>query len=144
MTDKKTKDTKIAGKKNCSKDQITRIPYNYTKKTGTRVHVPETCIKDRGLYGKTPVTNRIPYNTTSTFNIDELSKFGYSDIMKKKVSERHNSLKHAINKYGSLNVMKKLNILMILNRNTNPSLANRFQNDRNWIINSYGKGHYSV
>ena len=143
MTDKNKKDTKIAGKK-CSKDEITRIPYNYTKKSGTHVYVSQTCIKDRGLPGKTPVTNKIPYNTTSTFNIDELSKYGYSDIMKKKVSERHNSLQNAINKYGSLNVMKKLNILMILNKNTNPSLANRFQNDRNWIIKLYGKQHYSV
>ena len=131
-------------KKSCSKSEIKRAPYNYTKKTGTHVSVKETCIKDRGLPGKTPATKKIQYNMTPTFSIDNLAKYGYSDIVKKSASVRRKSLDDAMKAYGVLNVMRKLNLLMILNRNTNPTIASKFEADRNWIIQHHGKAHYTL
>lgn len=133
---------KKGGTKKCEKGEISRIPYTYTKKTGKKINVSETCIKDKGLKGKTLTTQKIPYNISSTFNIEDLSKYGYTDIKNKTVTVRRKSLENAMKSYGPLDVMRKLNILMILNRNTNPELAKRFENDRNWIINTHGKGKY--
>lgn len=116
----------------CKKGEIERI--GYTKKTGTKVKAE--CIKDRGLPGKTPESQKIPFKNLA-FEQDDLGKYGYSDIIHKKASERRESLDDAIRQYGSVPVLRKVNVLEILNRNTNPKLATKFEMDKKWIERMY-------
>lgn len=116
----------------CKKGEIERM--GYTKKTGTKVKAE--CIKDRGLPGKTPESQKIPFKNLA-FERDDLGKYGYSDIIHKKASERRESLDDAIRQYGSVPVLRKVNVLEILNRNTNPKLATKFETDKKWIERTY-------
>lgn len=116
----------------CKKGEIERI--GYTKKTGTKIKAE--CIKDRGLPGKTPESQKIPFKNLA-FERDDLGKYGYSDIVHKSASKRHQSLDDAIRYYGSVPVLRKVNVLEILNRNTNPKLATKLETDKKWIEKTY-------
>jgi len=68
----------------------------------------------------------------------DLIKHGYESVITKTKNERHKSLEKAVQEYGSLTVWKKLNVLFILHKNSNPSLSTLFLKDRNWIRSTYG------
>jgi hypothetical protein len=44
----------------------------------------------------------------------------------------------AIEKYGSLSVWKKINVLSIYFKNTNPALSALYNKDKNWIRTTFG------
>lgn len=68
----------------------------------------------------------------------DLIKHGYESVITKTRNERHKSLEKAVQEYGSLTVWKKLNVLFILHKNSNPTLSSLFLKDRNWVKNTYG------
>ncbi len=61
----------------------------------------------------------------------ELKKYGYST----KISEthRHLALTSAARAYGPLSVFRKLNALMVLNKNRSPTSSKVFKDDRDWV-----------
>ena len=119
----------------CKKGYILRKGYNrkgYTRKDGTRVkatYVPESCIVDRGNPGKGP--KLIP-----KLKKGELSEFGYS-LSYRLVGERRGPLKKAIKKYGALSIMRKLNAVATLLKNTSPTKSQRAKADSKWISREY-------
>jgi len=118
----------------CPKGQIERVAYT-TKKN---VHVAAECVKDRGLPGKTPESRKIPFRNLA-FAVDDLGKYGYNHIVNKNAVERHQALSLAIQNYGTLPVLRKINVLDILNRNANKNVSGILESDKNWIEKTYYK-----
>lgn len=116
----------------CPEGKILRKSYvrkSYVRADGTRVsqaHVRAECIEDRGLPGKGP--QLIPKLKKGL-----LEKYGYHDVMHMSEKARHAALRKAAKAYGKNNLISKLNAVVVLNRNTNPSLSRRFEKDRDWV-----------
>jgi len=121
-------------KKNCNPGEILRKGYTrkaYTRKDGVKISetkVKPVCIKDKGKPGKGPNLFKILEKNT-------LRGFGYSSF--KNVLERHESLKKAVKNIGKNTVIKKLNAVAILNKNTNPKIAGKFKADMQWVQNNF-------
>ena len=108
----------------CSKGHIMRS--GYTRKDGTVVR--PTCIIDKGNPGKGP--DLIGKMKTGT-----LTDHGYHST--ETVTKRHAALKRAMKQYGPIVVMRKLNAVCILNKNTNPKVSKIFCEDKNWTKQFY-------
>lgn len=106
--------------KKCSSGMILRKKYATLKK-GTSV--PASCIKDRGNPGKGPKLFTIK-------NKGQLKAFGYS-TNNSKIS-RHRALNSAMKIYGRANVVKKLNAVRTLTKNTNLLSSKIFAEDLVW------------
>ena len=110
--------------KSCGKGQILRKGY-VTKKG---VKVSPTCITDLGNLGK--AIKNIPVLRKGL-----LSRFGYHAHLDKE--KRHKALKKAIQEYSAGNVVKKLNAIYVLSKNSNPSLAKIYNSDKKWVQDTY-------
>lgn len=133
----------------CEKGQILRKSYDAVRKeTGTEYHVKATCIKDLGKPGKTPKSKRIPLDEEG-----DLDKYGYTHVKKMKADERHSALKKAIaglsaekklsEHDSAVKVMRRLNVLMVLNKNTHKTLSLYLERDRNWVGRTYLGADYA-
>lgn len=127
----------------CPEGKIKRVGYSATRSsTGKTYKVKPTCIRDVGKPGKTPSGQRI----ISDDELD-LSVYGYSNIADMKADERHKVLGKAINGISSsdkkseheaaVKVMRRLNYLFVLTRNTQVTLSKLLERDRNWIGRTY-------
>lgn len=117
---------------NCKKEQIIRKAYTrkaYTRKDGTYVKetkVKKLCIKDQGKKGKGPEI--IP-----KLEKGDLKSFGYSS--KNNDKSRHIAINKAVKKYGKDSVIRKLNAVGILTKNTNPKVSLIFHKDMIYVAN---------
>ncbi len=111
-------------RKICPKGEI--IKKGYITKNG--VKVSPTCITDLGKLGKG--IKNIPLLRKGL-----LTRFGYHGHLDKE--KRHKALKKAVKEYSAGNVVKKLNAIYVLNRNTNPSLAKIYNSDKKWVQINY-------
>lgn len=133
--------TRGKSKVSCPKGKILRSAYlrkGYTRKTGSKVKssvVAADCIKDVGLKGKQKKT--IVLDDEDHF----LSEHGYHHLESLTVDQRKSALMSLIKHYGKTNgervamnyVIRALNARYILNRNTNPKVANIMKADRNMV-----------
>jgi hypothetical protein len=92
--------------------------------------VPAKCIKSRGVGSsvRIPVTGH------------DLGKYGYHSVVNMNKQQRHRALNKAVNDMGYLPVIKKLNALSILSKNTNPNVSSIFKLDQEWLSGEYKKG----
>ena len=104
----------------CRSGQIRRK--GYTTKRGTRIK--SSCIRDLGKRGKGP--KLIP-----PLNKGKLRAYGYSTSLGP--TARRIALKRAITFYGRNSVLRKLNAVKVLTRNTNPRVSAVFGKDLTWI-----------
>lgn len=136
----------------CPEGEIHRKAYNATRSSsGTSYHVKSVCIKDEGKPGKTPKSKRIVANLSNPE--DELGQYGYSDLRTLKADQRHAALTKAINSLSkskglsvhdaAVKVMRRVNLLMVLNKNTHKTLSMELERDRNWIGRTYLGVDYS-
>ncbi len=122
----------------CPRGQIMRSGYRrkaYTRADGTRVRsarVRRDCIKGRGLHPSRKGPRVIPKLKKGL-----LEKYGYHG--REPVAKRHTALRKAERAYGSTNLIRKLNAIYVLNRNTSPSLAAKFKADENWVRRTFGE-----
>lgn len=127
----------------CELGTIRRKAYDAERSaTHKKYHVKSTCIEDVGKPGKTPAAQRITVNEE-----DDLGKYGYSDIKDIGLEKRRAALKKAITiimkekKMGeheaAVKVMRRLNLLFVLNKNTNKTLSQTLERDRNWVGRTY-------
>lgn len=122
----------LFGAPRCGPGEILKDGYkrsSYTKKSGTTVPstwVGPTCVKSATGSSK---------KGTKLFNLarDDLKPFGYEDVANKTVEQRHRALNRALKEYDALPLMRKLNALRVVNKNRNPSLSKKFENDANYI-----------
>lgn len=135
---------------NCPEGKIRRVGYKAVRSsTNATYTVKPACVKDVGKPGKTPVAKRI----VSDDKFD-LSIYGYKDITNMKADERRKALKKAMKDVTSseskdehasaVKVMRRLNYLSILTKETQPTLSNILKSDRNWIGHEYLGKAYSV
>lgn len=62
-----------------------------------------------------------------------LGRFGYKDVQKLTVAQRHRALDLAVHAYGKTTVGRKLRLVQILNRNTRPKVSKIFGEDAEWL-----------
>jgi hypothetical protein len=103
----------------CPRGMIRRKAY--TRKNGTRVK--SSCIKDMGKPGKGP--------KLFTLKKGGLSKYGYH--VRDSYVKRHTSLKKALKHMSYATLVRKINALSILFKNTQPGLAKHAKSDVKWL-----------
>lgn len=119
----------------CKIGYIERSGYKrraYTRSDGIQVkatYVGPSCIKDRGMKGK-------GFKLIPKLKKGELTEFGYS-LSERLADDRRKGLKKAIKKYGALSVMRKLNAVSTLLKNTSPTKSIRAKADSKWITREY-------
>lgn len=107
---------------NCRPGLIYRVAHT-RRIHGKRIKIRGKCIKNRGLPGKGKTLFKLRKGT--------LSQFGYSSM--KSVAERHSALRKAVKRYSAGTIIKKLNAVRVLNRNTNPGKARKFTSDMHYV-----------
>lgn len=139
---RKSQSGKHSGKQSgkCKQGEIKRASYTrqaYTRVDGVKVRksfVPASCIKDRGLPGK----GKKLINITDT---GFLRDHGFS--VAKSAKERRSALIKAMNDVGEggySKVIKKLNAVAILNKNTNPEMYRKLRSDMKYLQQKYRAG----
>jgi hypothetical protein len=117
----------------CPEGYIVRKSYvRIVTKTGKRVYVPASCIPDIGNPGKRIQPGIGPLRK------GELARFGYISVKNMSENDRHKALDKAIKELGSLSVWRKLNAVYVYNKNTNPLISDIYNEDRNWVKETYG------
>jgi len=94
---------------------------SYRTKRGKTVKAH--CRQDTGKSGKG--------KRLFTLKKGDLTRYGYS--LKLNEQERKKALEKAINKYSKNTMIKKLNVLRILHKNTNPRYASNAYSDMKYI-----------
>jgi hypothetical protein len=61
----------------------------------------------------------------------DLTQFGYHHNVP--LRRRRSALVKAIKRYGPLDILRKLNVLYVLNRRRRPTMAKTFRGDQRWI-----------
>ena len=132
----------------CPEGMIERVGYKAVRSDNKKVYrVKPTCIQDVGKPGKTPSSEKI----MSSDDLD-LSIYGYEDLIKLKATDRRNALKKAMEDISSMEsktihqaavkVMRRLNYLFVLTRNSQITLSKKLEADRNWIGRTYLDKNY--
>ena len=127
----------------CPPGTIRRDAYDATRTTSNKsYHVKSSCIEDVGKPGKTPRNQRITVNEEG-----ELGKYGYDNILVLGLVKRRLALEKAIKGIAkektlsvhdaAVKVMRRLNLLFVLNKNTNKTLSHTLEMDRNWVGRTY-------
>jgi len=129
--------------KKCPEGFIKRV--SYTTKKNTYVH--ETCIKSRGLPGKTALRygGKDQPKGIGPLKKGELGQYGYHHLDKISIFERQSSLKLAVKKMGAPRVVRKLGAIRTYLKNTSPSISTKFHNDQRWVRKTFDsefKGEY--
>lgn len=119
--------------KTCKKGEIMRKAYTrkaYTRNNGTTVkktRVKASCIKDMGKPGKG--------KKLFTLKKGDLTKYGYH--LKSNKETRHKSLNKAKKHISYASLIRKLNALSILHKNTNPVYASKARSDMKYLREMY-------
>ena len=116
----------------CNTGKTLRKAYVRYSKTGKRKLVKASCITKRGQ------SNRAKTRKIGPLRKGDLKQYGYTHIAGLSINKRRGALKQAVKQYGSLSVWKKLNVLYVYFKNTNPSLSELYNQDKIWIKETYG------
>jgi hypothetical protein len=113
-----------SGATKCAKGQIRRKSYSARRKsTKKKYRVKSTCIKDVGLPGR----GKKLFDLTPGL----MKAYGYTlDVSDTK---RHSAIKKAVKKEGYATVVRRINALSVLHRNTNPQYHKLLEKDKKFI-----------
>lgn len=114
-------------KKSCPKGSISRVKYQYRKKTGKLVKVRPSCVRSKSLRSK----GIKPKRAIKILTKGALSKFGYH--LSDKQADRRIALEKAVQEYGSGSVIKKLNAVRTLSKNVAPKNSKRYSRDIKFV-----------
>jgi hypothetical protein len=109
--------------KSCPKGTVSRK--SYTKKSGVKVKsacVKSTSLRSRGI---------IPKKVLQKLKTGSLTKYGYHIHDTKSI--RYKALKKALKAYGFATLIRKLNAVRVLSRNTTPLNSKKYTNDIKYI-----------
>ena len=113
--------------KSCKRGFIMRK--SYSKKSGSRIK--SSCVRSKGLRSR----GIKPLKVIPTLRSGSLSKYGYA--VHETERSRHIALKKALHKYGFSSVIKKLNAVRVLSKNTNPANSIIYKHDIRYLENKY-------
>jgi hypothetical protein len=109
--------------KSCPKGTVSRK--SYTKKSGAKVK--SACVKSSSLRSRGIMPKRVLPKLKS----GSLTKYGYHIHDTK--SMRHKALKKALKTYGFATLIRKLNAVRVLSRNTAPLNSKKYTDDIKYI-----------
>lgn len=109
---------------------IRRKAYSYTRRDGTRVHVPAHMIRDRGAPGK---GFRGPGAGIGRLRKGLLGRYGYSDVKHMSVDERHRALRRAVESLGRLHVERSLIAASTYSKRTAPRSSHIFRTNERFV-----------
>lgn len=113
----------------CSNKEIRRVAYSYTRKNGTKVSVPSTCIMDKGKPGKGIKLFTIPKE-----DIGLLADAGYA--LSNNHDDRVKSIKKSLKTHDKLKILRHINALRTLNK-SNKKYYDKLDRDMKWIQSHY-------
>ena len=108
-----------------SSRKIVRKGYVRRNPNGTVTYVRPALIKDRGMPGKGP--QLLPRLTPGG-----LGKYGYA-IKGVSQAKRRKALNKGVKAEGYAKIIRRLNVISILNKNTNPSVAKKAREDMAYL-----------
>ena len=136
---------------NRSTKRCRKCPNTYIKRssylTRSKTYVHESCIKSRGLPGKTSLRYGGPDKPKGIGPIKkgELGQFGYHHLEQLSKSKRQTSLRKAVRKLGAQKIVRKLGAIRTYLKNTSPQVSNIFYEDQKWVRKTFDndfKGNY--
>lgn len=99
----------------------------YTTKRG--VHVPATCVPDKGAPGKTPASRKVLPKPKK----GSLGKYGYANIKHTSAASRRVALRVAVEKDGYATIIRRLNLLANYTKVSDPETHKIMRADIAWI-----------
>jgi hypothetical protein len=120
----------------CSFGFIRRKSLTYRKKSGTVVRTKSTCILERGKRGSGRGSPR-KMKVLSELKKGSLTSLGYG--IREGVNSRRAALKIALKKYGYSSLIKKLNVLVVYNKNAHPDIAKVAHGDMMYVAKLDGR-----
>ncbi len=121
---------KSYSRKKCPKGSISRSGYKYIRKsTGKKVSVKSSCVKSKGIRSKGRKTQRV----LPPLKKGSLTKYGYSTKLSDE--ERQKALRKGLKAYGYSSVVKKLNAIKLLTKNTDPKRSKIYSKDLKYVQN---------
>lgn len=114
----------------CKRGYILRKSYSYTKKSGTRVKVKASCIKEKGRKGPTR-GGSVKRRVIKISHPGSLKDLGYH--LSDSTTLRDAALKKILKKYGFASSIRKLNAIATLFKTTEPRYHAKLQRDMNHI-----------
>jgi hypothetical protein len=109
--------------KSCPKGTVSRK--SYRKKSG--VKVKSACVKSTSLRSRGVMPKRV----LPKLKTGSLTKYGYHIHDTKSI--RHKALKKALKAYGFATLIRKLNAVRVLSRNTAPLNSKKYTDDIKYI-----------
>jgi hypothetical protein len=114
----------------CKYGYIRRKGYVATKKSGKKVRVKASCIKERGRKGPGR-SGSIKRRVIKISKPGSLKDLGYH--LRDTTTQRDAALKKILKKYGYSSSIKKLNAIAVLMKNTEPGYHRKLQRDMGYI-----------
>jgi hypothetical protein len=107
----------------CTFGFIRRRSYSYKKKSGKNVFEKGKPGSGRGSSRKIKILPKLKKGS--------LTSLGYG--IREKTAIRHAALKKALKKYGYSSLIKKLNILVVYNKNAHPDISSIAHSDMMFV-----------
>ena len=126
----------------CPPGMIVRDGYTrkgFTRKTGTRVatiRVPSSCIKSRGLPGKTKDLYK-DGKGIGPLKKGELGEHGYHNVKELGVRKRRLALRPAIAEFTALSIFRKLGAIRTYLKRTSPDASRIYLEDQRWVRKTF-------
>jgi hypothetical protein len=129
----------MSSKKRCKKGLILRKGYTRTTRSGKRIRVKPTCVKDTGKRGRTKETEKV----LPKLRPGKLSKFGYT--LDKRADLRRRALMKASksprtkkpSKAKMLKTLRRVNVLKNYTKTSQPSNYKKYHADSKWLSKKY-------
>lgn len=116
----------------CPKGMIRRKGFTQRRK-GKSIRVKSSCIKDRGAVGRWQTVKRML--GIGPLKKGHLKGVGYDATTK--ASTRHAAIDKAVEKYGKLSTLRKLNAIATYTKRTVPSRSKTYRTDMHYIQKKY-------
>lgn len=120
----------------CAFGFIRRKSYSYKKKSGIKVSVKAACIFEQGKKGSGRGSPR-KIKVLPKLKKGSLTSLGYG--IHESSTARHGALKKALKKYGYSSLIKKLNVLVVYNKNAHPDIAQTAHSDMMYVAKLDGR-----
>lgn len=118
----------LGGSSACPTGTIRRRGYT-AKRKGTSYRVKSKCIKDRGAKGRWQTVRGM--KGIGPLRKGELTSVGYDHT--KPSAERHAALEKAVEKYGKVSALRKVNALATYTKRTAPSRSRTYKTDVHYL-----------
>jgi hypothetical protein len=126
-------DDYAAGGIKCPTGKISRKGYDRKTRRGKKIHVSAKCVKDVGAPGRWQTIKHML--GISKLKEGSLKAVGYD--AQEPAPKRHEAIKKAVDRYGKLSTLRKLNAVALYTKRTAPSRSKTYRTDKKWVKKTY-------